>query len=125
MIIATWIIAGLVAAANLLAGAAKLLTPEPKLRTSMPYIDTVGIGWTRVAAVFEVVGAAGVLVPLALSQTSPGWEWAKWVSVAAACGLAAVQVLALRVHRSRREKITTNVVLLVLAGAAAAMIAAS
>jgi hypothetical protein len=125
MIVATWIVVGLLALANLLAGAAKLLTPEHKLKKSMPYIETVGIGWTRVAAVAEVAGAIGITAPLLLARTVTGWEWGSGLAVAAATGLGLVQILAIAVHSSRHEKITANIVLLLFATAAAILIARS
>ncbi|MFK4805039.1 DoxX family protein [Microbacterium sp. ZW CA_36] len=123
MIVITWIITGLVAAVNLAAGAGKIFTPWEKLSAQMPYTETVGKGPTLLAGWAEVIGAIGLVVPNILAHTVPGWEWAKWVSFAAAIGLALVQSLAIGVHLRRNEKITANIILLLAAVVAAVLIA--
>lgn len=47
MIVITWILTGLLAAANLAAGAGKIFTPWEKLSAQMPYTETVGKGLTH------------------------------------------------------------------------------
>lgn len=62
-------------------------------------------------------------MPNVIAHTVPGWEWAKWVSVAAAIGLALIQALAIGVHLRRNEKIVTNIILCLVSIAAAVLIA--
>jgi hypothetical protein len=123
MLIATWIVSGVLAALNLLAGAGKAFTPWAALSEKMPWTQTTGKGRAYLAAWAEIVGAIGVIVPNVLAHTIPGWEWARWVSVAAALGLALIQILAIQVHRSRKEPVQMNLVLATLGVAAAILIA--
>jgi hypothetical protein len=125
MLIATWIITGIVAAINLLAGGGKASTPWPQLQEKMPWTATTGKGPAYLAAWAEVVGAVGAIVPLIIAHTVSGWEWAGWVSFAAVIGLTVIQVLAIGVHAKRKEfnVLPVNVVLITLGVASAVLIA--
>lgn len=125
MLIVTWIVTTLLAALNLLAGAGKAFSPWPQLSQKMPWTATVGKPLTYLAAWAEVIGAIGLIVPNVLAHTVPGWEWARWVSFAAAIGLATVQGLAIGVHAKRKEKSSMNAVLVAFALVAAVLIASS
>jgi len=125
MLITTWIVVGVLAAINLLAGGGKALTPWDRLSAKMPWTESTGRGLAYLAAWSEVVGAVGLIVPLMLAHAVDGWEWAAWVSFAAALGLTLVQILAIGVHAKRKEygTLPVNVVLIVIGVAAAILIA--
>ncbi len=107
-----WIVAGLLAAMYVAAGAMKLATPREKLLTNP------NMGWTEdfsapalkgIGAV-EILGALGLILPLATGI-------APVLTPLAAAGLAVVQIGAIIVHGRRKETkaLPMNVVLLVLA----------
>lgn len=127
MLIATWIVTGILGAFNLLAGAGKALMPWPQLREKMPWADSTGKGIAYLAAWSEIVGAVGAVVPLILAHTVAGWEWAGWVALAAVIGLTVVQFLAIGVHAARKEfsALPVNAVLILIGVAAAVLIAST
>lgn len=127
MLIVTWIVTGLLAAFNLVAGAGKALTPWPRLQEKMPWTASTGKGLAYLAAWSEVVGAIGAVVPLVLAHAFEGVAWAVWVSFAAVVGLTLIQVLAIGVHAARREfdALPVNGVLIVLGIVAAVLVVAT
>lgn len=127
MLIATWIITGILAAFNLLAGGGKAATPWPRLQEKMPWTESTGKGLAYLAAGAEIVGAVGAVVPLILAHTVSGWGWAACVSFAAIVGLTLVQVLAIGVHVARKEftALPVNLVLIALGIVSAILIAAT
>ena len=127
MLITTWILTGLLAALNLLAGAGKAMTPWPQLQEKMPWTETTGKGPAYLAAWAEIVGAVGAVVPLILAHTLDGWSWAAWVSVAAVAGLTVIQVLAIPLHAKRGEtkQLPVNIVLVVVGVVTATLIIAT
>lgn len=124
MLVALWIVTGLLAAANLAAGLGKITTPWDRLTQRMAWTQDVGPARTRTAGWAEIVGAAGLVVPNLLAHGVAGWDWARWVAVAAAAGLALVQVLAIvTVHVPRKDPIAANLGFVVLSVAAAVLTA--
>lgn len=118
MVIATWIICAVLAAAFLAAGGMKLATPYEKMRQDprMSWVEDFSPQRVRTIAALEVLAAIGLILPWALGI-------ARVLTPLAATGLAAIMVGALSVHARRRETepIAMNVVLLVLAMLAAAL----
>jgi putative oxidoreductase len=104
MNLALWVVQGLLALAYLAAGVMKSTQPIAKLGEAVPP------GLVRFIGVVEILGALGVVLPLA-TGVLPG------LTVAAAIGLAAVQLCAAVFHASRSEfrAIPVNLVLLILA----------
>ncbi|ROO84809.1 DoxX-like protein [Actinocorallia herbida] len=110
MNIALWIVAGLLAAAFLGAGAMKSLQPKEKLAAS-------GLGWVedysavavKAIGVIEVLAAIGLILP-ALVDVAP------ILVPLAAAGLAVTMVGAIVVHVRRKENqaLPVNAVLLLL-----------
>lgn len=115
MLVAFWIVSGLVALAFLAAGTMKLARPKEALVAS-------GLAWTedfaeptvKVIGAAEVLGAIGIVLP-ALTGIAP------ILSPISASALALVMVGAIVVHIRRTENPTVNVVLLLLAAASAAL----
>jgi hypothetical protein len=115
MLVAFWIVSGLVALVFLAAGTMKLARPKEALVAS-------GLAWTedfteptvKAIGAAEVLGAIGIVLP-ALTGIAP------ILSPIAASALALVMVGAIVVHVRRTENPTVNVVLLLLAAASAAL----
>lgn len=115
MLVAFWIVSGLVALVFLAAGTMKLARPKEALVAS-------GLAWTedfteptvKAIGAAEVLGAIGIVLP-ALTGIAP------ILSPIAASALALVMVGAIVVHVRRKENPTVNVILLLLAAASAAL----
>lgn len=115
MEIAYWIVAVLLAAFYAYGGALKVARTQERLQPMMGWAGTdVPMPVVRLVGTVEVLGAAGLVLP-------PLTGVAEWLAVAAASGLAVLQVLAMRVHLRRGEvrESGMNVVLVALAGVAA------
>jgi hypothetical protein len=113
VVIAYWIVAGLLALFYLYSGGIKVLQSREKLRPMMGWVDTVPMGFVRTIGVLEVLGAIGLILP-------PLTGIAPWLALAAAIGLVLVQIGGIILHLSRGEAkvIGLNIVLLVVAGLA-------
>ena len=114
MDIAYWIVAGLLAAFYLYAGALKLLRSQEQLQPMMAWAGTdVPMPVVRLIGAAEVLGALGLVLPPLTGIAVP-------LAVAAAAGLTLLQVLAWGVHwrRGEAKQSVMNVVLVVLAGLA-------
>jgi putative oxidoreductase len=107
MNIALWVVAGLVGLAFLLAGFMKAFMPVDNLKKNMAWVTTVPAPFVRFIGVAEMLGAIGLILPAVTGIAS-------WLVVAAAGGLAFVQISAAVFHGSRKEysNIGGNVVLL-------------
>ncbi|ROS75450.1 DoxX-like protein [Cellulomonas sp. PhB143] len=114
MIVAYWILAVLLCVFYLYAGGKKLTQSRDRLRPMMGWVDDLPLGLTRTIGALEVLGAIGLVLP-PLVGVLPR------LAVAAAVGFALLQVAAATLHLSRgeRQDVWLNVVLLVLAAAAA------
>jgi hypothetical protein len=111
MNVALWIVAGVLAAAFLGAGAMKLAQPRKRLADSgMGWVEDFGDGAVKGIGALEVLGAIGLILPAAL-------DIAPVLVPIAATGLALVMAGAVITHARRREPqlIVVNVVLLALA----------
>jgi uncharacterized membrane protein len=112
MNITLWIIAGLLAALFLMAGAMKLTTPKAKLleNPQMGWAEAYPAGAIKLIGAAEVAGAAGLVLPGA-------FDVAAWLVPTAATGLAVTMAGAALTHLRRGEvpQVVTNVVLLALA----------
>jgi hypothetical protein len=110
MNVVLWIVQGLLAAAFLLVGWAKATQPMDQLTKRMAWASAVPAGFVRFIGVAELLGAVGLILPLAMGVLP-------WLTVAAAIGLVIVQAGAIVFHLSRGEggTVPTNLILLVLA----------
>ena len=100
MHIAYWIVAGLLAAVYAFGGAKKLVQSQQQLAPMMGWVDTVPMRQVRLIGLVEVLGALGLILP-PLTGVAPG------LAVAAAIGLAVVQIGAFRLHLFRATSSVT------------------
>ncbi|MDR6868833.1 hypothetical protein J2Y69_003459 [Microbacterium resistens] len=115
MLIALWIVNALLALAMLGAGGMKLLTPKGTLaERGMAWTEDFSAGAIKVFAGLEVIGAAGLILPLAT-------DIAPVLAPLAAVGLGVIMIGAVVVHARRREPIVPPLVLALLAIASAVL----
>ncbi|NUR50655.1 MAG: DoxX family protein [Hamadaea sp.] len=114
MDVAYWILAGLLALFYAYAGGKKIAQSPDQLRPMMGWVDQVPLPLVRTIGTLEVLGAIGLILPK-LTGVLPG------LAIAAAIGLALIQVGGIALHLSRGEArlIGLNIVLLVLAAVTA------
>ncbi|WP_395245010.1 DoxX family protein [Agromyces sp. MMS24-K17] len=115
MLIALWIVNGLLALAFIAAGAMKALRPKPALVASgMGWADDFSDPVVKLIGIAEVLGGIGLVLPLLLSIAPV------FAPIAAVC-LTIVMVGAIVVHVRRHENPTPSVVLAVLSAASAVL----
>jgi hypothetical protein len=114
VVVAYWIVAGLLALFFLYAGGIKVVQTREQLRPMMAWVDSLPMGLVRTIGVLEVLGAIGLILP-------PLTGIATWLALVAAIGLGIVQIGGIVLHLSRGEAkvIWLNVVLVVAAGVTA------
>lgn len=96
MNIALWIVQGLLAVAFLMAGGMKLSQPKEKLAPRMAWVEDFSQNTIRVIGLLEVLGAIGLILPLALSI------WPRLTGIAAV-GLVLTMIGAVITHIRRGE----------------------
>ena len=101
-----WVLAGVLAAVFLLAGARKATQPMAKLAEDMSFVNDASEAQVRAIGVVEILGALGLILPAATGV-------AVVLPPLAAAGLAITMVGAAVVHARRKEfpNIAVNVVL--------------
>jgi uncharacterized membrane protein YphA (DoxX/SURF4 family) len=110
-----WVLAGLLAAVFLVAGALKLARTKPQLASAgQGWVEQFPPGTIKLIGVLEVAGAAGLILPAALNI-------APILTPIAAVGLILVMAGAVVTHARRHEipNVATNIVLAVLAAVVA------
>jgi hypothetical protein len=114
VVVAYWIVAGLLGLFYLYAGGKKLRQTREQLAPMMGWVDTVPMPAVRLIGAVEILGVLGLILP-PLTGVAPA------LAVAAAVGFVILQVLAAGLHLRRGEARVTglNVVLIVLAAVAA------
>ena len=110
MLIAVWIVSGLLAFAYLFAGGSKILTGYDKIQERMTWTSHSKPWVVKVVGILEVLGAIGLIVPVLLGILPV-------LTPVAASGFVAIQLVAIVIHIRIGEgkKIGANVVLLLLA----------
>lgn len=105
-----WIIQGLLAFVFAASGALKVTQPREKLAKQTPYVEDFSPRILKWIGVLEVLGAVGLLIPLA-SGIQP------WLTTLAAAGLGLTMIGAMATHLRRTEypNLALNVVLFLLA----------
>lgn len=96
MVLAYWLVAGLLALFMLYAGGLKLVRSQDQLAPMMGWVDTVPMPVVRLIGGLETLGAVGLILP-------PLTGIAAGLAVAAAIGFVIVQGLAIALHLSRGE----------------------
>ncbi|GAB3597590.1 DoxX family protein [Microbacterium tumbae] len=115
MLIALWIVNGLLALAMLGAGGMKLITPKATLaERGMAWTTDFTAAQVKTVAALEVVGAIGLILPL-LTRILPV------LTPLASTGLAIIMVGAVVVHVRRKEQAAPAIVLALLAIASAVL----
>lgn len=117
MLIAYWIVAGLLALAYLAAGAMKTFrSPDALVASGIGWAKDVPLATVRAIGAVEVLGAIGLILP-------PLTGIAPILAPVAAIGLVLVQLGAVVFHLRRGEAkvVPMNLVLLLLAVAAAVL----
>ena len=108
-----WVVAALLAAAFLAAGAVKLIHPKDKLiKSGMPALEEFNPGTIKLIGSLEVLGAAGLILPGAL-------KIAPTLVPLAAVGVALLMGGAIVTHIRRHEAFVAPLALLVLAAVVA------
>ncbi|RFU82727.1 DoxX family protein [Streptomyces triticagri] len=111
MNVAYWIVAGLLGLFYLYAGGAKLVRSREQLLPMMAWVDSTPMPVVRALGTIEVLGAAGLVLPV-LTGIAP------WLASAAAIGFVILQIGATRVHLRRGDRqIALNATLLAAAAA--------
>lgn len=110
MLIAVWIVSGILAALNLFAGATKIATAREKLQKNMAYVEDFSSWQVKAIGALEVLAAIGLIVP-PLTGILP------ILAPLAAAGLVVLQSAAIIVHVRRGEQkgIVVNIAILLLA----------
>lgn len=86
------------------AGRFKAFSPkETLLQAGFGWIEKIPFGVVRLIAWLEILGAIGIVAAPVAAYLLPGFQWAQWVGVAAAAGLALTMVGAALVHIARKE----------------------
>ncbi len=115
MIIALWILNGLLALAFIAAGSMKVARPKPALVAGgMGWADDFADPTVKVIGAAEVVGGIGLILPL-LTGIAP------ILTPLAATALTIVMIGAIAVHVRRKENATPSIVLGVLSAASAVL----
>ncbi|TDD51076.1 DoxX family protein [Kribbella antibiotica] len=105
-----WILAGVLAALFLGAGATKLTQPRSKLQKNMGWVEDYSDTGVKLIGAVELLGAIGLILPAVL-------DIAPILVPLAATGFAIIMAAAIVVHARRKELPLAgfNAVLLVLA----------
>ena len=115
MLIAYWIVAGILAIVYLLVGGTKIIRSRAQLDESgMHWVRGANPAVVKLVGLIEILGAAGLILPPLLSK-------AVVLAPLAAIGLVLVQAVAIGVHMQMKDakSLPINIALLLLAFAAA------
>lgn len=112
MLIAYWLLAGLMAVFYLYSGGVKMVRSKEALRPMMGWVDDLPLAAVRVIGLVEVLGAIGLVLP-PLVGILPA------LALAAAMGFVVLQIVAAAVHLRRHDAPWMNLVLIALAGVVA------
>lgn len=110
MKIALWIVQGLLAAAFIMGGAMKVMTPYTDLIAdpNMGWAKDYSAGFIQFIGISEILGGIGLIVPMFVPRF-------RFLVPLAAVGLLIVMIAAAVVHIGRGEPIIPNIVLGLLA----------
>lgn len=114
--ILAWVLSGLLALMNVMAGVIKLIQPHGGKEPMLTLLDYSKTG-VRLIGVAELLGAICLILPVLLGV-------AEFLTPLAALGIAIIQLLAIPAHRKHNEPFSKNIVLAVMAIAVVALRAA-
>ncbi|MER6312476.1 DoxX family protein [Streptomyces sp. NPDC001581] len=97
MNLAYWAVVGLLALFYLYGGGVRVVRSREQLRPMMAWVDTTPMPAVRAIGTIEVLGSIGLILP-PLTGVAPR------LALAAAIGLAVLQIGAPRVHLSRGDR---------------------
>ena len=100
VVVAYWIVAGLLAVLYLFSGGSKVLRSRAQLQPMMNWVDDMPMPAVRAIGVAEILGAIGLILPPLLGVVPA-------LTLAAAIGLLVLQIAAAAFHLSRGEKETS------------------
>ena len=115
MIIAYWVVAGILAFVYLLVGGTKIIRSRAQLEESgMSWVRGANPAVVKLVGLIEILGAVGLIVP-------PLTNTAVLLAPLAAIGLVLVQAVTIGVHMQMKDvrSLPINIALLLLAFAAA------
>ncbi|KQO96599.1 DoxX family protein [Leifsonia sp. Leaf264] len=96
MIVALWIVTGLLAILFVAAGAMKTVRSRAALQPQMAYVEDFSDGQVKTIGILEVLGGIGLVLPMALGILP-------WLTPLAAFALFITMVAAFFVHLRRGE----------------------
>lgn len=108
MIIALWVVTGILAVMFVAAGSMKVVKPYAEVRGKMEWVETVSPPQLKGIGALEVLGALGMVLPAATGIAS-------WLTPIAAFGLFGMMVVAAALHMRRKESATPSIVLGIIA----------
>jgi uncharacterized membrane protein YphA (DoxX/SURF4 family) len=108
MIIALWIVTGLLAVAFFGAGLMKLSQPQEKLQANMAWVEAYSATQVRTVGALEALGAIGLVLPAATGILA-------WLTPVAAFALALTMAFATALHITRKETPLPSIVIGVVA----------
>ena len=115
MLIALWIVNGLLALAMLGSGVMKLVTPKATLaERGLTWTEDFSVGTIKAIAALEVIGAFGLILPLATGI-------APILAPLAGAALTVIMIGAAVVHLRRKESAAPSMVLTLLGVASAVL----
>lgn len=115
MIIALWILNGLLALVFVAAGAMKVARPrEALMAQGMGYVEDFTSPAVKAIGAIEIVGAVGLILPLATGI-------APLLTPIAAVGLTVTMIVGTVVHIRRKEKAVPSIVLALLSAVSAVL----
>ena len=107
MNIALWIAAGLLGVVTLVSGAIKIFSSREQLEKNMEWVKDSKMGFVRLVALLEILGAFGVILPGAIGVSPALVPWA-------AMGLALIMAGAIVLHIQRGEGLKATIPAIVL-----------
>lgn len=107
MNVVLWVLAGVLAAAFLAAGAMKATQPKEKLATNMAWVEDFSPGMVKTIGALEVLGALGLILPAATGI-------APILTPLAATGLVLTMMGAVATHLRRGEPLVASLPAIVL-----------
>ena len=104
MIIALWIVTGLLALLFVMAGSMKALKSREAVLANMPWVEEVSAGQLKTIGILEVLGGIGLVLPAATGILP-------WLTPAAAIALTITMGFAVALHVKRKESFVPSLVL--------------